>query len=102
VTFHDYPVNYEKTLEHAKRQTEVGVAIESIDEIEGRWARVSACDGYSYRDIRKDILMSDMVMLLKCCVTFINKIAEQEELIKHRKPRKMLRQLKKITLPLEE
>ncbi|MDD5547143.1 MAG: hypothetical protein PHO67_08335 [Candidatus Omnitrophica bacterium] len=97
----DYPVNYEKTLAHAKKQTEVNNAIESIDEIENRWVHLSSCEGYSMYDLKKEILLTDITILLRCCIVFINKIAEQEQLIKRQKPCKLLRQAKKIALPME-
>jgi len=98
---HDYPVNYEKTLAAAKKQTEVCIAIEQIDEIENRWVHISACEDYSLYDLKKDMLLSDIRILLQSCIVFINKIAEQEALIKHQKPSKLLRQAKKISLPME-
>lgn len=98
----DYPVNYLKTLMHAKKQTELSRAIECIDEIEGRWVHLTTCEGYSFRDLRKDILLTDITILLRSCITFINKIAELEMLMQHKKPTALLRAAKKIALPMED
>lgn len=98
----DYPVSYERTLERAKRDSAMGIAIKEIDEIEERWVRVTTCEGYSLRDLRKDVLLTDITILLKCCVTFINKVAELDALAHHRRPAKLLRAAKRIALPLED
>jgi hypothetical protein len=98
----DYPVNYEKTIAHAKKQTEIGRAIECIDEIENRWVHLTSCEGYSFRDLRKDILLTDITILLRSCIVFINKIAELEILVQHKKPTMLLRAAKKIALPMED
>lgn len=96
----DYPVNYQKTLAQAKKQSEIQRAMEYINEIEDRWARVSACEGYSFRDLKKNVLLTDITILLRCCITLLNKVIEQEALIKHQKPQTLMRIAKRISLPM--
>jgi hypothetical protein len=80
-----YPVNYEKTLEAAKREAEYGVALGSLDDIERRWVRLMVGEDYCMADIKKDTLISDIKELVRCCIVFINKVAELEALSQHRK-----------------
>jgi hypothetical protein len=97
-----YPVNYEKTIEHARKQTEYSRAVEHLDEIEERWSRITTCAEYSYYDIRKDILLTDIKILIRCCVMFLNRIAAMEDLVKHKKPKKGGRAPRVIRLPGDE
>lgn len=80
-----YPVNYDKTLAAAKREAEIGVAIEELDQIEDRWVRLMEGEDYCMADIKKDLLISDIRTLVGCCVTFINKIGELEALVHGKK-----------------
>jgi len=97
----EYPGLYEKTRIEAKKQSELAVAIETIDDIEDRWERISNADGYSMHDIRRDVLLGDLVMLLKCCVLFVNKIVELEAVVKRQAPKVKPRRPKKIEIPKE-
>lgn len=99
---HDYPVNYEKTLFKARQHAEIGKAISNVDEIEDKWVRISQGGEYSLYEIKKEALLDDIVMLLRACITLINRIADLEQLVRHRKPNKLLRQAKKIAMFLGE
>jgi len=82
---HAYPVNYEKTVEAAKREVEYGVAVSSLDDIERRWVRLMAGEDYHMSDIKKDLLIGDIRELIRCCCVFVNKVAELDALVHHRK-----------------
>lgn len=99
---HDYPINYAKSLAQAHQQVELPNAIEVVQEIEDRWVRISKHEEYSLADLKRDALLCDIRALLRCSIIFINRIIEQEALLKHHKPDpKMMRQVREIALPLE-
>ena len=91
-----YPVNYEKTLENAKRETAIPVAIECVDEVERRWVNLLNGVDYCMADLKKETLMSDIEILLMCCVTFINRIDELSALVQHKKWKGPPRELRRL------
>ena len=98
---HAYPINYDKTIEAARKHTEMGRALEHLDDIEERWHRLTECEEYSWEDIKKDTLLNDMRTLIRCAVLLINKVAELEALVRHRKNKKPHREPKLIRNPKE-
>jgi len=93
-----YPINYEKTLELAKKEAAFGKAVEDTEEIERRWTRIAEGSGYCVSDIRKETLMDDIAILLCASVVFMNKIDELKALSEHRKPKPPTRLPKKLKL----
>jgi hypothetical protein len=93
-----YPVNYDKTLAAAKREAEIGLAIEELDQIEDRWVRLTTGEDYCMADMKKDTLICDIRELVQCCVTFINRIGELEALVKGKKfkgPRRVAKEIRR-------
>ena len=92
----NYPVNYEKTLEAAKREVIIGVAVECVDEVERRWVNLLNGVNYCMADIKKETLMSDIETLLMSCVAFINRIDELSALVHHKKWKGPARELRRL------
>jgi hypothetical protein len=91
-----YPINYERTLEIAKREAAFGKAVEDAEEIERRWTRISQCEEYTLADLNKKTLLDDIAILLQATLIFLNKIDELKALSEHRKPKPSTRDLSKI------
>jgi len=82
-----YPINYEKTLEIAKRESIFGVAVDDVEEIERRWTRIAKGEEYSLADLKKETLLDDIAVLLRCAAVFLNKVDELQALAEHRNPK---------------
>jgi hypothetical protein len=98
---HLYPINYDPTIQEARRLTKMGRALEHLDDIEERWHRLSHCEEYTWNDIKKETLLEDIETLIRCSVLLINRVAELESLVKHKKYQGPKREPKVIRRPRE-